>query len=367
MLRPTSALELLCATFDPPHEDHLNKLLEWARHIARKTAKAYGHAVNSDEANLVASEANLALLNLASSYNPSFSTTGKPNRNGFCGWARREVQTKCVREADRLRGGGTFDTCRPAHRPTVTALGDAAGSLPDTAASEIGAEPMSRRAINGKIYALPFEQLLKPLTSAEYDSLYADIAINEVQKPLTTATIPNLGPSLLDGANRARIAGELKLSVPLIDLGIISYDYALDRAKALNAEGRQFTAAEVKALRADRIEGMVRDREQGYSYRVIGDRHGVSHTQARREITAASGTIVPKPPPTTAEIVSRAAKALDIAFRQIGVLLAGAMRDRMIDLAEELDIPFDDVRPGKERWEALSQITHLRGVLARLA
>ncbi|MBA4192228.1 MAG: hypothetical protein C0467_30025 [Planctomycetaceae bacterium] len=373
MPKPPSALELLCATFEPSHPDHLSELLEWSRRIANRVRKAYGFAARSSEADELIATASLSLIDLATKFDPSIAPDNTVTLNWFCGWARREVQTKCNREADRLRSGGTINTCRPENRPTVTALGDAAGTLPAAAGDQYGPDPVSRIAINGAIYALPFERLLKPLTTTEIDNLRADIKDNGVQQTVTTATILGFGPSVVDGANRGKLAGELGVGVPVTDLGQISYEYALDRAKALNVERRHFTAAEVKALRVDRIAGMVADREKGYSLRQIGERHGVSHTQARREIEAASGTIVPvggtivpKPPPTPAELATAAGKALDVAFKRIGELMASPIRDRIIDLAEEQDIPFEDVRPGKERWEALKQLTHIRGVLARL-
>lgn len=106
--------------------------LEWAAQIARRVARK-GRFRGQELLDLI-SAAQLALLEKiadggfdADTHMPS---GGEPI-GAFRGWAYLTIRCACVREAMRLRGGGTFDTRRPVGLVIADPMGDSVGVFED--------------------------------------------------------------------------------------------------------------------------------------------------------------------------------------------------------------------------------------------
>jgi hypothetical protein len=97
---------LAVITIDPA--DHV----EWARGIARTVRRAWHYAPGSQEEADLESEAVLCVCESAAAYEPARAVKTGDHFGAFRGWCKRDVQTACVREAERLRNGGTYNTRR---------------------------------------------------------------------------------------------------------------------------------------------------------------------------------------------------------------------------------------------------------------
>lgn len=83
----------------------------------------------------------------------------------------------------------------------------------------------------------------------------------------------------LDGHHRARIADELGVKYRVDVITVASDEEAQEIARTLNADRRQLTEEQRRAV-------AVELRQQGYSYRAIAGALGVSHTQVRNDVEA---------------------------------------------------------------------------------
>lgn len=95
--------------------------LDWAKGIACMVARRY-HLRGQERDELIGT-AHLTLCELEKRFDPSRAIGGDVE-GAFRGWAYRFIVCACRREAERLRGGGTFHTIRPENLFSVKELGD---------------------------------------------------------------------------------------------------------------------------------------------------------------------------------------------------------------------------------------------------
>jgi ParB-like chromosome segregation protein Spo0J len=246
-----------------------------------------------------------------------------------------------------------------------------------------------RITVNGLVYSLPFEHLLRALTAEEFGRLDADIAANGVQQAVVTATTPTWGRILVDGMHRATVAERRGLDIPqnlVVSLGKISDAVARERALALNLNRRHLTVEEQQAARGERIRRVTEAKSNGESIRAIAAKEGVSPGQIQRDLQGnASGVswdtpveipapqparilgtdgkayAAPKTPPRPkrVRVADRAHHAADQLAAAIRALLKGTQRGRLELLAREAGIPI----AGND-WPAVDRV---RAVLRDLA
>ena len=140
-------------------------------------------------------------------------------------------------------------------------------------------------------YAMPFDDLFRPLTPAEMRELRASVTAHGVKSPVTVYPSPAHGPAIIDGANRWTISGELGIDCPVNDLGEMSDKDARELAEQLNHCRRHLTPAdwrEMAAARAERVKRVAEKRQQGKSLRTIADEEGVSEKTVRKDIEEAT-------------------------------------------------------------------------------
>ncbi len=90
--------------------------VEWARRVARGVAKAFRFAPASQEEAELEGEALLAMVGRSRAY---IHRGGRDPLGAFRGYAYSYVRSQCVREARRIRNGGTYRTRREADLPPV--------------------------------------------------------------------------------------------------------------------------------------------------------------------------------------------------------------------------------------------------------
>lgn len=380
-----------------------DEILNRARAIAHKVSRGYDFAPGPGSWEDMEGAALLRLAERLDAFAPEAGVTDL--WGAFWGYAARDIETACVRAADEIRGGGTTKgSVRPENRRTVGVIGEAAANIAAVHPTAIvGPDPISRIKVNETIYAMPFERLFDPLTGQELAGLETDIEMYGILEPLLTCTLPDLGPAIIDGANRAKVAAGKGLWTATVDLGLVSWEFAEGRCRAKNVHRRHLTPERQRVERGLLNARMVEDRRAGHSLRVIAAKHGGLHVeQVRRALKEAGHQEVPaapekpteegvtegvttvtpeegmvlgadgkqhrstKPPPTPAELAARAGRSLDTVFRLLTRLIA-ADRDRLIALADRRDLPFEDVRPGHESWPALETLAELRILLSHVA
>lgn len=363
----------------------VSELRTWAAQIAHRVRRSYHFSTHSTETDDLLAEADRALCERCNHFDTTLVPPGGNLLHAFKGYAHDWIRDAVRKEAERLRSGGTFHTVRPQNRPPhVTSLGESASELPSLNTPH-NTEPLSRVKINGIPYAIPFENLFRPLSSAEAETLEASITLNGVLVAPITCTLPTIGPAIIDGANRCAIADRLGLPVPVpADLGELTHTEAAEKASELNVARRQLTRAESEAAQTQLLNRITVARASGKSLRAIAREQGLKHAaQVLRMLRAAGylneSAVTPatvtgddgrnqpahKPPATTASLAASAGRALDTAFRKLGELLR-LDRHQIIALADDCDIPFTTTTPGHEDWPALTTLTVLRGLLGRI-
>lgn len=130
--------------------------------------------------------------------------------------------------------------------------------------------------IKGVTFTLPYADLLPPLSDTEYADLKADIEQRGVVVPILVDEHRNV----IDGQHRLRIAHELGLT-----------DFPVEIRPGLSVEERERLAWDLNAHRRhmtkeQRRELALKLRKEGKSYREIGERLGVSHEIARKDVSA---------------------------------------------------------------------------------
>jgi N6-adenosine-specific RNA methylase IME4/ParB-like chromosome segregation protein Spo0J len=171
-------------------------------------------------------------------------------------------------------------------------------------------------SVGGRTFILVFKDLFRPLTAAERAGLRQDIEARGVVVPV----VVDEGLGVIDGANRLEIAAELGFTdVPCDIRPGLTPEEKQSLALSLNENRRQLTAD-------DRKEVAVRLRQQGMSYRAIGEKLGVDPMTAVRDIaesTVANSTVAlpervtgkdgrSRPARVRVETVDEAGKAADI-------------------------------------------------------
>ncbi len=125
-------------------------------------------------------------------------------------------------------------------------------------------------------------QLLPELTQDEFATLKADIAKRGVQVPVEYDEQGNI----LDGHHRLRACEELGIDEwPSIIRGDLSEEEKVEHVLSLNLNRRHLTREQLAALEVDL-------RQQGWSYRRIGEKLNRSHEQVRRDVQEATVTDV---------------------------------------------------------------------------
>jgi hypothetical protein len=345
----------------------IGPLVEWAKRVGREVANAYGHRRGSQEADDLEASAVAHLVEIAPKFDPARHADCADLPGAFKGFAHQRVHTACVRFADNLRGGGTTkQSVRPANRRTVAAMGDGVTAVAAHRDTETARpEPVSRVRINGTLYAIPFERLLRPLTGQELADLEASIDAHGILDPLTTCVLEGVGPAIIDGGHRGTVATRKGIPAPVNDYGLITYDLAELLARTLNVQRRHLSGDEIKQHKAQQAERMVRMQERGMSLRAIARQEGIDHpTQVNRAIRTAKG-VTSVTDVTTATESAACCKALDIVFRKLPKLIE-LDRDQIVRLAEECDLPITQDSRGAWKWQALGVLTTLRGMLERV-
>jgi len=87
--------------------------LAWARNHARRVARGFHLRANSTDEDDLIQAAYVRLLERAKQFDPRQHTHGDLN-DFFQRWVRRDILTACVREAERLKNGGFYNTIQPA-------------------------------------------------------------------------------------------------------------------------------------------------------------------------------------------------------------------------------------------------------------
>jgi hypothetical protein len=137
--------------------------------------------------------------------------------------------------------------------------------------------------IGERVFRLPYADLLPPLGTDDYADLRDDIAKRGIIVPVVLDERNNV----IDGQHRVRIAAELGLtSVPVEIKSGLDLKEELSLAWDLNAHRRHMT-------KEHRQEWAAKLREQGMSYRQIGQKLGVDHKTVRADIRASGGEFSP--------------------------------------------------------------------------
>jgi hypothetical protein len=146
---------------------------------------------------------------------------------------------------------------------------------------------MKTLEINGDVFDCPFADDLPPLTDEERAGLEADIRKNGVLQPVIF-TRHNGRFTVIDGHNRAGIAAELGIRVPVCERKYASFDAMKAHALELNLHRRHLTREQRQALITAKLKS---DPEQ--SDRSIAAQVGVDHKTAAavREQLVSGGEI----------------------------------------------------------------------------
>lgn len=134
-------------------------------------------------------------------------------------------------------------------------------------------------------FYLRYANLLPPLTAEEYDGLRASIEAHGIQQAIVVHRLTRTHIDVVDGAHRLRIAHELGLDLAAIPLNFLMVATSEDDQRALawslNADRRHLT-------KEQRQQRAVELRQQGKSYRAIGEQLGVDPMTARSDVQKAT-------------------------------------------------------------------------------
>jgi phage N-6-adenine-methyltransferase len=133
-------------------------------------------------------------------------------------------------------------------------------------------------------FYLRYADLLPPLTAEEYDGLRASIQAHGIQQAIVVHRLTRTHIDVIDGAHRLRIAHDLGLDIAAIPLNFLMAATSEEDQRALawslNADRRHLS----KEQRQQRAVAL---RQQGKSYRAIGEELGVSQVTARSDVQEA--------------------------------------------------------------------------------
>ena len=147
--------------------------------------------------------------------------------------------------------------------------------------------------IGNATFRLIFHDLYRPLTEGEYAGLKDSIERHGIRQDITVVSHGNLVFDVIDGAHRLKAAAELGYKLERIPKKetIGTPDELRDLAETLNEDRRQLTVEE-------RRERALKLRQQGQSYRQIGEALGVSQETARADIKGTVNDLTVDLPPT---------------------------------------------------------------------
>ena len=141
------------------------------------------------------------------------------------------------------------------------------------------------------LYKLPFADLV-PMDPEDREALRVSIvAAGKVREPIVTwKEQSRFGEeTVVDGANRVMICAEENLpNPPRRPQSFASEEEARKECEDLNYARRHLTREQVRAKRAARVERVAAARVEGQSLRAIAEEEGVSTTQVREDIKAAT-------------------------------------------------------------------------------
>jgi ParB-like chromosome segregation protein Spo0J len=133
-------------------------------------------------------------------------------------------------------------------------------------------------------FTLLFPDLLRPLSADERGRLRDSI---EARGKVVVPVVVDEDDGVIDGGNRVILAAELGLAEVPVDVHPgLTHGQKRDLALSLNEDRRHLSAG-------DRQELALRLRQEGKSYREIGERLGVSHPTVMADVREAGGKSLP--------------------------------------------------------------------------
>jgi hypothetical protein len=139
--------------------------------------------------------------------------------------------------------------------------------------------------IGKREYRLAYSHLFRPLSADERQRLKESIQSYGIQM----AVMVDEADHVIDGGHRLEIAAELGLeSVPVTIIKDLNAEQKKALALSLNRDRRHLTLKEQKAARLERVQRVAKKRQQGKSLRAIAQEEGVSESQVRQDVGAAT-------------------------------------------------------------------------------
>src|SRR5262249_49145461 len=140
---------------------------------------------------------------------------------------------------------------------------------------ELGDVTMKTIVIDGRTFALPYADFLRPLTKAELAARRESIK----QHGIMIAVLHDEMDRIIDGGKGLAVAAEQGIPLDKIPFEVrrgLSEEQKLALALELNESRRQMSADDLKRARVERKRRVVALRQQGESLRTIAVEVGVS-------------------------------------------------------------------------------------------
>jgi ParB-like chromosome segregation protein Spo0J len=150
-------------------------------------------------------------------------------------------------------------------------------------------------------FTLLFPDLLRPLSADERTRLRDSI---QARGKVVVPVVVDEHDGVIDGGNRVILAAELGLAEVPVDVHPgLTQEQKRDLALSLNEDRRHLSPE-------DRRELALRLRQEGKSYREIGDRLGIGKSTAQRDLQDAGGKSLPPDPASDEEAKESAASGV---------------------------------------------------------
>lgn len=185
--------------------------------------------------------------------------------------------------------------------------------------------------IDGINYAVPFRELVRAHTPAEWADLEEAIRADGILSPIQTYHSERHGRALIDGLGRALIGEAMGIEIPILPRRV-SDERAGQMARRLNFARRHHTPDEVAAMKQGVFVRVVAGRKAGDSLRVIAEREQVPLATVQRivdtagvspdtpAITGADGKSYPAAIATSPPRVPLPKRAAKLAFSLVGLV-----------------------------------------------
>lgn len=144
-------------------------------------------------------------------------------------------------------------------------------------------------------------QIMPDLTPEEYEALKADIQVNGVQIPIEVDEEGNI----LDGYHREKICRELGINCPKNVRAGLSEEEKIEFAIRINLNRRHLTVEQRREL-AKKL------REEGWSYRKIGEALGVAKSTAIEDVRQSGQNRPPAPNPGASRAEGQEMKRINV-------------------------------------------------------